>query len=374
MLTAAKVKSIRKAGRYGDGRNGLGLSLLVQPSGSKSWAQRLTIAGTRRDLGLGGFPLVPLAEARKKARANVEAVAEGRDPRAPKREAAPPTFGQAVEAVHKAHRPRWSADHARGWLLSLRKHAGALWAVRVNQIERHDVLDLLERCRATSPNTARRIRQRVRQVLGWAQAYGYVDQNFAGEAISAALPPVPQGDHHRAVDYRDVPDALRRIGEGGATRLALRMVILTAARQGEVRGMMWEEIDPLQRLWTVPARRMKARREHRVPLSAAAMDVLAAARGLGDGSGVVFPSPATGRALSDQAFADALKVEGIDGTPHGFRSSFRTWAAETGQRWDAAEMCLAHNVGSNVERAYSRTDLLEQRRALMDAWVAYCVG
>ena len=371
MLTASQVKAATKPGRYGDGA---GLSLVIDKRGGKSWVLRIAIDGKRRDLGLGPAATTPLAKAREKARAYREDVAAGGNPMEEKRRVGPPTFREVMADVHQAHSPRWSVDHAASWLRSMNNHAKGLMDVRVDRIGQPDVLRLLQRCREKNPKLAPRMRQRIRQVFAYAQAFEYIAANPAGEGISAALPPAPKGGHHRALDHREVPAALRAIGQEGSTRLALRMVILAAARGGEVRGMTWDEVDLETRTWTLAPSRMKARREHRVPLSDAAVAVLEAARGR-EGSDYVFPSPAkAGAPLSDQPFADVLAVEGIPSTPHGFRASFRSWCAETGERFDAAEMCLAHRVGGAVVQAYQRSDLLDERRGIMERWGAYCVG
>ena len=382
MLTNAKVKSLCEAGRYGDGRNGLGLSLLVKPSGAKSWTQRLTIAGARRDIGLGGFPRVSLADARKRARANAEAVAEGKDPRAPKRAPMPsmPTFREAARACHDINRPRWrNSKHAANWLATLENHAmPALGDMPVDRITRQDVIGVLEPIWTKTPETARRVRQRMRAVMRWVVAHGHREDNPAGEGIDGALPPMPANrTHFRALPYQEVPEALETVAAstaGVAAKACFEFLVLTATRSGEARGAHWDEIDVDARLWTIPAERMKGGVAHRVPLSEAAIAALEEAAPLRDESGLVFPSPVGGRQLSDMTLTKVLRSTGLAdrATVHGFRSSFRDWAAErTSASWAAMELSLAHNVGSAVERAYSRSDLLEARRALLEAWGEY---
>ena len=182
-------------------------------------------------------------------------------------------------------------------------------------------------------------------------------------------------NHLQALPHAEVADALARVDatpSGAAVKLALRFVVLTAARSGEARGATWNEIDTEAHTWTIPPERMKAGRPHRVALSRAAMSVLEQARGLDDGSGLIFPSPVKrGRRLDAKTLRNALQVAGVEASVHGFRTSFRSWAAETGQRWDAAETCLAHAIGSDVERSYQRSDLLEARRPIMEAWGDY---
>ena len=216
-------------------------------------------------------------------------------------------------------------------------------------------------------------------MLDWCYAHGHISDNVAGEAINAALPPQPkaQRKHHRALPYNEVADALNVIesSTGFASKLALRLVVLTATRSGEVRGARWDEVDMDAREWLIPAERMKASAEHRIPLSDAALDVLEQAKVLDDGSGLIFPSATKqGASLSDMTLLKVLRDKGLAErtTVHGFRSSFRTWCEErTNADFAVKEMCLAHTVGSEVERSYSRSDLFDQRRVLMERWAAY---
>lgn len=371
-LTATKAKAITAPGLHGDGG---GLYLRVAPGGSRQWLQRITIAGKRRDIGLGGFPAVSLAKARQAAEANRAAVAEGRDPIAERDRAAMPTFEQAARTVHEANRARWSnGRHSDAWLTTLERHAfPTLAAMPLDRIGREDVLRVLTPIWTVKPETGRRVRQRIRTILKWAEAHGYVDRNMAGEAIDGALPSMPKiKAHFRALPYRDVASTLARLDAGAAgmtTKLCLRFLVLTAARSGEARCATWAEIDMDRATWTIPAERMKARAEHRVPLSDAALAVLHEAARVRDDSGLVFPS-ATGRPLSDATISKLFRKNGVDATPHGMRSSFRDWCAETGKPRELAEAALAHVVGG-VEGAYFRSDLFERRRALMDQWAAY---
>ena len=377
-LTAAKVRAITRTGLHGDGGT---LYLSVAPGGSKSWVQRLTVHGRRRDIGLGGFPLVSLAEARNKAFDNRRWARAGGDPLADKHKAKVPTFREAALIVFEANKPRWrSEQHTKGWLQILERHAMPhLSDMPVDRIGREDVLRILTPLWGTRMETARRVRQRVRVVLRWAQAHGFVTENVAGEAIDGALPAMPAvKEHFRALPYREVPDALRIVEASGASlaaRLCFRFLVLTAARSGEVRSAVWSEIDFDAREWRIPGARMKSGTEHRVPLSKAALTVLEQARTLDDGSGVVFPSPLKrGCPLSDMAMTKLLRDNKLAdrATVHGFRSSFRDWCAETGKPRELAEAALAHTVGG-VEGAYFRSDLLAKRRRLMDQWAAYLI-
>ena len=380
-LNATKVRDISRPGLHGDGNT---LYLCVAPGGSKSWIQRLVIDGRRRDLGLGGWPLVTLREAREKAFENRKLARAGGDPLAAKRKARVPTFREAAERTFEANRPRWrSAKVAKSWRQQLERHAlPILGDLAVDRIGREDVLRVLTPIWTSRPEVARKLRQRIRATLAWAQAHGYVEHNVAGDAISGALPAMPAvAEHYRALPYGEVAEALGAVEASGASlaaKLALRFLVLTAARSGEARGATWGEIDMAAREWRIPAKRMKAGIEHRVPLSAVALAVLEEARSLRDDSGLLFPSPnRRGKPLSDMALTRVLRSTGLAGrtTVHGFRSSFRDWAAErTNAPHAVMELSLAHKVGAAVEQAYARSDLLDRRRDLMERWAGFLAG
>ncbi|MDE0128706.1 MAG: integrase arm-type DNA-binding domain-containing protein [Gammaproteobacteria bacterium] len=373
-LTVKKVRAINQPGLYGDGNT---LYLRVAPGGSKQWVQRLTIHGKRRDIGLGGCSWVTLAEARDAAYANRRMARRGGDPLAVKRQPKVPTFREAAQRTFEALRPRWRSEKvAVNWMQKLERHAMArLGAIPVDQIGREHVLAVLTPIWTTKPETGRKVRQNIRATLKWCQAHGFVQFNAAGEAIDGALPRMPAVKaHFRALPYAEIPEALSIVQTSGASRvakLALKFLIFTAARSGEVRGATWTEIH--SDVWKIPGERMKAGVEHRVPLSAPALEVLEHARALNDGSALIFPSPVRrGRDLSDMTLTKVLRDTGLAerATVHGFRSSFRDWCAETGKAREVAEAALAHTVGG-VEGAYFRSDLFERRRCLMDAWAAF---
>ena len=380
-LTAAKVKALTKPGMHRDGR---GLYLRVAPGGSKSWMLRATIDGRRRDLGLGGYPSVSLAKARQFADAHRLAVAEGRDPLAEKRRAKTPTFAEAAVKVHEANLPRWkNGKHTAQWLSTLERYAfPTIGKMSLDRITRRDVLAVLTPIWTTKPETARRVRQRIRTVLKWAMAHEFVEHNAAGEGIDGALPAMRRFKaHHRALPHAEVPAALETIDvstAGMAAKLCLRFLILTAARSGEARGAIWPETDLGNRLWTIPAERMKGGAEHRVPLSDTALAVLEQARPLGGSEGLIFPSPMKpGQPMSDMTLTKVLRSTGLAqyATVHGFRTCFRTWASEcTSAPHAVMELSLAHAVGSSVEQAYARSDLIEKRRVLMQAWADFVAG
>ena len=359
---------------YGDGNT---LYLRVAPGGSKQWVQRLTIHGKRHDIGLGGCSWVTLAEAREAAYANRRLARLGGDPRAVKSRPKVPTFREAAQRTYEALRPRWRSEKvAVSWMRQLERHALArLGELPVDRIGREDVLAVLTPIWTTKPETGRRVRRNIRATLKWCQAHGFVAFNAAGEAIDGALPRMPAVKaHFRALPYSEIPGALDIVEASSASpaaKLALKFLIFTAMRSGEVRGAMWTEIQGS--VWKIPGERMKAGGEHRVPLSAPMLAMLEQVRTLDDGSGLVFPSPIRrGRPLSDMTLTKVLRDTGLAecATVHGFRSSFRDWCADTGKAREVAEAALAHTVGG-VEGAYFRSDLFERRRRLMDAWAAY---
>ena len=376
-LTAAQVKAAGP-GKHGDGQ---GLHLRVTDAGSKSWVLRITVDARRRDIGLGSWPEVSLSDARRKVAEYRFAVSDGRDPLADKRRADVPNFREAATKVYKANRPRWRSDqHADRWWASLENHVfPVIGDVRVDRITQSDVLRCLEPIWTTRPEAARKVRQRIRTTLRWCQAHGYVQLNVAGEVIDGALPPMPRvQSHFRSLPYGEVADGLAVVDQSGASpasKLCLRFVVLTAARSGEARNATWDEVDFEACEWRIPAERMKAASEHRVPLSEAALEVLDGAKNLHDGSDLVFPSPLKpGRPLSDVTLTKVLRDVGLAerATVHGFRASFRTWALEeTDTPWAVAEAALAHGLGDSVQQAYIRGDAFAKRRKLMNEWALF---
>ncbi len=386
-LTALAARALTKPGRHGDGD---GLYLNVTPSGSKSWIQRIVIAGRRRDIGLGPYPAVSLATARAIAHDNRTAVAQGRDPVAEKRDAREaarrpspsiPTFAEAAARVIELRRPIWSnAKHAAQWESTLVTYAHPVIGHKtVDSITPADAMDVLSPIWTSKPETASRVRQRMETVMDWAVTHGYRLDNPAGRSLLKVLPSVKRlKEHRQALPYAQVPDAVVRVRESSAdvpTKLAFEFLVLTAGRSGEVRAAEWREVDWETATWEIPGARMKARRPHRVPLSGRAIEILGEASRFGDGQGLVFPAARSSRAASPMTFTALLRRLGIPAVPHGFRSSFRDWVIElTSTPWAVAEAALAHNVGNATEAAYMRSDLFDQRRALMDAWAKYVAG
>ena len=328
--------------------------------------------------GLGSFPSVSLAEARKSAATAVKE-AKATAAAAPEPEQNPvPTFGRASRDYIAANAPGWSnPKHRQQWTNTLAKYADPIIGnKRIDEIGTADVLAVLSPIWVSKRETASRVRQRMEKIFDWAIVHGQRDRaNPATKAILVGLPKVKQAkEHHRALPYSEVPAALHRVGLSTAypaTKLAFKFLVLTAARSGEVRGATWDEIDWDARMWTVPATRMKAGRSHRVPLSDQALALLRDARGLGTGEGLIFPAK-EGGTMSDMVFTALLRRLKVDSVPHGMRSSFRDWCAETGVARDLAESALSHSLGGAVETAYLRSDLLEQRRPVMQAWADFC--
>ncbi len=376
-LSAAFVRTVTKPGRYCDGH---GLYLLVTDTGARCWVQRLTIHGRRRELGLGGFPLVSLAEAREQALAHRQRARAGGDPLAEKRkDQGMPTFEDAAARVIEIHRPSWKkgGKSAAQWASSLREYVFPRLGRRsVSDVTTADVMAVLTPIWHEKPETARRVRQRIGAVMQWAVAQGLRPDNPAGDALGAALPR-HNGvrRHHLATPHGEVTGAIQAVRASQASlssKLAFEFLVLTACRSGEVRLATWDEIDLDTSEWIIPGERMKAKRPHRVPLSGRALETLNEAKAIAAGSGLVFPGIRYDKPLSDATLSKLLRDLGIQAVPHGFRSSFRDWAAERTQAPRAVmEAALAHVIKDKTEAAYARSDLFERRRKLMEDWAAY---
>ena len=377
-LTAFKVRSLKEPGRYADGN---GLYLVVDPSGAKRWMLRTVVQGRRRDIGLGGTSLVSLAEAREKALSYRKRAREGGDPLAERRrvEAKAPPFSEAARRVFDEHLPSWkNSKHAAQWMNTLRQYALPLIGdMPVNEIDSPHVLRVLSPIWLSKPETARRVRQRIGTVLSWAKAAGYRTGDNPVEGVAKGLPKQrDRNEHHSAMPFAEVPTFIARLRsdseQGEITRLALEFLILTATRTGEVLGAKWQEFDELGQVWTIPDNRMKAGRAHRVPLSSRCLEILERAKLLSAGSQFIFPGRTISRPMSNMVFLMTLRRMGVPFTAHGFRSSFRDWAAErTNYSREICEMALAHTVSDKVEAAYRRGDLFDRRRALMQEWVKF---
>ena len=378
-LTVSKIRSAKKPGWYGDGGT---LYLNVAVGGSKSFVQRVTIDGMRHDIGLGGWPLTSLVEAREKAFENRRVARNGSDPRSHRSGA--PTFREAAEEKHRELKPTWRNEkHAESWLRSLEKYAYPVFGnMPVDRIKPGNVLTVLKPIWNTRQETARRVRQRIRTVLAYCEGYEYVDRNVAGDCIEGALNRQrSKKEHMRSLPYSDVAQFVRDLESGSGSlvnKLCLLFTILTATRGNEARGARWEEIDHEGRMWRIPGSRMKMQEDHDQPLSEAAFEVVVRARAFDNGSGLVFPSQNKPRQpLSNVAFMHLLKRLGYAdrATAHGFRATFRTWATEcTKATQRAKKLSTAHKVGDAIEEAYDRAVVVDQRRDLMEIWGCYVTG
>ena len=372
-LSAAFVRSA-PPGRHADGN---GLYLFVQPTGTRSWVQRLVVRGRRRELGLGAAALVPLAKAREQALANRMLARSGGDPLSEKRRVqGVPTFAEAARRVLEQKQGGWRGRwHAQNWWRSMERYAFPRIGSRpVSEVNTADVLEILTPIWHVKAETARAVRQRIRSVIEWAIALDMRSDNPCDRVLPVLGPQNDIVTHRQALPHRDVAAAIETVRAGSAqpaVKLAFEFLVLTATRSGEVRGAQWAEIDTTDRVWTLSAQRMKAKREHRVPLCGRALEVLDAARALGDGNPHVFPMR-SGRPISASTLVKTLQNLRIAAVPHGFRSSFRDWAAEkTNHPREVIEAALAHVVQNKVEAAYARSDLFERRRLLMDDWSQY---
>ena len=374
ILSASFVKSVREAGRYGDGRGSHGLSLLVKSMKngriSKSWSQRLIVNGKPTMIGIGSYPLISLAEAREVCLENKKALLKGVDPRA-----GIPTFREATESVIRLHSEGWkdSGKSEIHWRASLRDYAfPTLASKRVDQINTADLMATLTPYWQNKHATMKKILQRYSIIMRWCIAQGYRD-NDPTIALAYALPKNGRHTQHlKSLHHSKVGAALAKIRQFDiypTIKLCFEFLTLTAVRSKEARGAVWSEINCKNRVWIIPASRMKTGKEHKVPLSDNAMALLDQARQYADTSGLIFPS-IRGKVIVDSIFSGVTRENGIQGTAHGMRSSFRSWCSDTGVNREIAEMCLAHVV-QGVEGAYQRSDLLQARAEVMEAWGRY---
>jgi integrase len=394
-LTAAQVEKGTKPGRYGDGA---GLYLLVRSRQAKFWLFRYTRSGKMHEMGLGpakGRTAVSLSAARARASQLHAVVREGRDPLAEreaekakaqadtaKARAAAMTFGEVADMYMHAHEASWrSPKHRQQWHNTLRDYVlPAIGDLPVGSIDTGAVVKIIEPLWREKTETASRVRGRIEAVLDYAKARrwregenparwrGHLDQMLPKRSK------VQRVEHHAALPWREIGVFMQQLRQNsGINARCLEFLILTAGRSGEARGARWDEIDLTQRVWKIPAQRMKAGHEHRVPLSEPAIAVLRAMAQLGT-DGFVFPGLKAASTLSDMVLTRAVHIAGGNGaTVHGFRSTFREWCAEyTNHPRELAEAALAHTLKDKTEAAYQRGDLLEKRRRLMTDWATFC--
>ena len=360
---------------------GDGLMRLERPGGTSSWVCRVQSDGVRRDFGLGSCQKVSLAQAREMAQEIRSQIELGVDPQIERRKRqAVPTFKDAAVTTYEIHSKTWrNGKHHAQWMRTMELYAFPhIGKFKVDQITGPMIRDLLADIWLAKPETARRVRQRIGAVLDWAYASGYRETDAPMRAITKGLPRQPRRDNHfAAMPYEDVPAFVQRLRERESfSRLALEFAIFTAARSGEVRGATWGEFDPEKGLWKLSKDRMKAYREHVVPLTRRPLRIVErCARLRIKGCDLVFPGMRRNRPLSDQTLTKLLREMGEPYTAHGFRSSFRDWVSEeTNHPSDVAEAALAHTVANKVEAAYRRGNLLEKRRLMMEDWANYCDG
>ena len=377
-LTDKQIKAANSAGRLGDGG---GLFLRVKGSGAKSWSFRWKVAGCLHELAIGPYPAISLANARKQAAAWRELVATGGNPKTEKAKSNEPTFAECVAFFLAAMENQWSnSKHRQQWRNTLNQYCKPITNKLVSEIGLNDVLGVLQPIWTTKAETASRLRGRIERVLSYAQTKGWRTNTnpaiWRGNLQNVLPKPkkLSRG-HHAAMPWQDLPDFIRRLAahEALAAR-ALEFLIFTACRSGEVLEAQWQEIDFEQAVWTIPAHRMKARKVHRVPLTENALTLVQALYEIRQDDWV-FTGQAKDKPLSNMAMQQLLKRMKIkNATPHGFRSSFRDWAGDqTSFPREVAEMCLAHTIGNEAEQAYRRSDAIEKRRQLMQAWSDYCL-
>jgi integrase len=378
-LNARAVATITKHGRHADGG---GLYLSISPNGGRRWVFLFRWHGKPTEIGFGSARDVTLARARELASQARAKLAEGINPKDVRRATGGATFGECADRVIEVMRPSWrNSKHAAQWEMTLRDYAAPLRRLPVDKISTDDVLSVLKPLWSDKPETASRLRGRIERVLDAAKAHGLRSgenpARWRGH-LDQLLPKrqrLTRG-HHAAMKYADVPAFVADLQTRQATAaLALEFAILTAARSGEVLGARWVEFDLERAVWTIPAVRMKAGREHRVPLSRRALKILKAMHEAQDGD-FVFPGQMAGKPLSVMALEMVLRRMRIENvTVHGFRSAFRDWAAEcTNFTNEVCEAALAHVIENKAEAAYRRGDLFDKRRKLMEAWAVYCAA
>lgn len=372
-LNVKKIQALKKPGMHGDGD---GLYLNVSSTGSKSWILRTMLHGKRREFGLGSLSAVSPAEAREKAREMKKKARQGIDPRNSLKKRGTPTFAEVANEVLEVRKAGWRSEgHAERWIASLEAYAFPYFGDHpVDAIVSGEVLKAIVPIWTEKHDTAKRVLQRISVVFDWARSNNYSSNANPVDMARPSLPAVKREVRHMpALPWRQLPEFMNELSEREAVSArALEFLILTCGRSKEVRGARWSEFEG--DTWIVPAERMKAGKEHRVPLNSRALQVLELLKGLD--SELVFPSRDAGRMMSDTVFKALTDRMGRTGfTSHGFRSTFRDWASESAKADPiVAEHCLAHSFGNTVQRAYARSDLLERRRSLMDAWGNFATG
>jgi integrase len=380
-LTAIFVKNAREPGRYADG---IGLYLVVDPGGAKRWISRLTVQGKRRDMGLGSVSSVTLAEARVKALAAYKSAKNGDDPIADRLVAKRviPVFNDVIISVYEEHKHAWkSIKHGNQWLKTLQDYAGPqIGTIKIDQIETHHLLSVLVPIWNSKPETAKRVKQRLKVVFDWAKAKGFREGGNPVDGVKFGLNKQPRiRQHYKALPYNEIGKFWNRLESKNSNKtanLAFKFLILTASRLSEVLNAEWSEIDFQTSIWTKPAERMKNAREHRVPLGVHQLAILNKLNKTQAQSKFIFYDDLKRDVLPKAIFFRILRSLNFDITTHGFRSTFRDWAAESSLNFsnEACEIALAHSIKDTTESAYRRGDLLEKRRLLMNAWADFVIA
>ncbi|NHV27698.1 site-specific integrase [Burkholderia sp. D-99] len=388
-LGALAVSKLSKPGKHAVGRVP-GLVLQISPTGTKSWLLRVTVGDRRREIGLGPYPAVRLQEAHAKAQATRDEIASGIDPVLARKEIASRlrasqafemTFEEAANRFIKAKAPEWkNSKHGDQWRNTLAEYAyPKIGNLMVRHVARAHVMEILEPMWTTKTETASRVRGRLEAILDWAKVKGFRDDgtnpaSWRGnlDKLLSAPKRTKRVRNHPALPIDQMATFMETLrATAGVSARCLEFAILTAARSGEARGARWNEIDVRRGVWSIPAERMKAKKEHRVPLSPAALELLRAIERVED-QDLVFPSPRSGSVLSDMALLELMRRQHLDATPHGFRSTFRDWAGEyTNYPRELAEVALAHIKADATEAAYWRGDVLERRRRMMTDWAEF---
>ena len=399
-ITDLKAKNLKPDDKALSDGTVSGLRLLpAKEKGKGKWELRYVspTTGKRRDMGLGVYPVVSIAAAREAALAARKSLGQGKDPidernaakAAAQSAASVMTFERAARQVHQDWKDGWkNGKHADQWINTLQAYVfPSLGNRKVDELTGPDFAAVLRPIWLAKPETASRVKQRCHKVMKWCQAQGLTPGNPL-DVVDYLLPQQPgksvRVQHQPSMPWQDVPGfvsgVLRSTDQLNVSRALLEFIILTAVRSGEARAMRWDEVDLTDKVWTIPAERMKAKVQHRVPLSSRAVEILEHQKGLHPTCDLVFPSP-TGKVLSDMALTKFLRdkkvgssTTGRTATVHGFRSSFRDWASEQGYARDLAERALAHTIRDQTEAAYHRTDLLDNRRGMMDAWAGFVGG
>ena len=375
-LSARAVSTLKDPGRHSDGG---GLYLLVKATGARSWVFMWSRQGRQREMGLGSVLGVSLAVAREKAAEARADLAAGRDPLGTRDRLKAKTFGELADAHVAAMSPQWrNPKHIAQWTMTLTEYAAPLRGKTAAAITTEDVLEVLRPLWTTKPETASRVRGRIESVLDAAKAQGLRSGDNPARwrgHLDQLLPKrakLSRG-HHAAMAIDELPAFMGRLSSvQGVSAMALRFTVFTAVRTGEAIGATWSEVDFDKGIWVIPASRMKAGREHRIPLPSPALTLVKDLYEVRRGE-FIFPGLKPGRPISNMSMDKVLRDLGVDVTVHGFRSTFRDWASErTAFPHELCEMALAHTIENKTEAAYRRGDMVEKRRELMGAWAAFC--